>query len=94
MDSFPFQLSGGMLQRVMVALSVALNPVLIIADEPTTALDPFSRETIMELLHFVMKEYKPAMLLVSHDPEVIGSLADDTVILVHGHIRVVIPCSG
>lgn len=86
MKSYPFQLSGGMLQRVMVAIAVALNPVLIIADEPTTALDTENQSIVMELLSFVMKEYKPAMLLVSHDMEVVAALADEIAVMKDGRI--------
>lgn len=86
MNSFPYQLSGGMLQRVMIALTVSLNPVLIIADEPTTALDTGSRDTILKLLLHVMKRVHPAMLLISHDMEVIEKIADDIAIMQHGRI--------
>lgn len=86
MASYPFQLSGGMLQRVMTALAIALNPVLIIADEPTTALDYGSRRIVLELLTFVMREYRPAMLLVSHDMEVISALADDIAVMKDGQV--------
>lgn len=86
MNSYPFQLSGGMLQRVMVAIAISLNPVLIIADEPTTALDTVNQKIVMELLSFVMNEYKPAMLLVSHDLEVMGALADDIAVMKNGRI--------
>ena len=86
MNSYSFQLSGGMLQRIMIAIAIALNPVLIIADEPTTALDTGNQKIIMELLSFVMKEYKPAMLLVSHNIEIIAALADDVAVMRDGCI--------
>lgn len=86
MRSYPHQLSGGMLQRVMVALAIALNPVLIIADEPTTALDRGSQRVVLELLGFVMREYRPAMLLVSHDIDVMAALADDVAVMKDGRI--------
>lgn len=86
MDSYPFQLSGGMLQRVMVALAIALNPVLIIADEPTTALDYGSQEVVLELLSFIMREYRPAMLLVSHDMEVVSALAQEVIVMKDGQV--------
>jgi ABC-type dipeptide/oligopeptide/nickel transport system ATPase component len=86
MNSYPYALSGGMLQRVMIALAVSLNPVLIIADEPTTALDTANRELVVELLSLVMKEYRPAMLLVSHDLELVNALADDVAVMKDGLI--------
>lgn len=86
MDSFPSQLSGGMLQRVMIALTVSLNPVLVIADEPTTALDAGSKDTVLELFTHIMKKYRPAMLFISHDMEVIAKIADDIAIMQQGQI--------
>lgn len=86
MNSFPHQLSGGMLQRVMVALAIALNPVLITADEPTTALDYDSQSVVLELLNFVMGEYRPAMLLVSHDVDVLSKLADHIAVMKDGRV--------
>ena len=86
MNSYPYALSGGMLQRVMIALAVSLNPVLMIADEPTTALDAANCALVVELLSSVMKEYRPALLLVSHDLEVISALADDVAVMKDGRI--------
>ena len=86
MNSYHFQLSGGMLQRVMVAIAISLNPILIIADEPTTALDSVSRTIVMDLLSLIMEQYRPAMLLVSHDLDVIASLADDIAVMKDGQI--------
>lgn len=86
MDAFPSQLSGGILQRVMIALTISLNPVLIIADEPTTALDAGTRDTVLSLLTRVMKQYRPAMLLISHDMEVMARIADDIAIMQRGKI--------
>lgn len=86
MDSFPSQLSGGMLQRVMIALTVSLNPVLIIADEPTTALDAGSTDTVLDLLTHIMGKCRPAMLFISHDMEVMARIADDIAIMRHGQI--------
>ena len=86
MHSYPHQLSGGMLQRIMAAIAISLNPVLIIADEPTTALDTGNQAIVLELLSFVIKEYKPAMLLVSHDMEIVSALADDIAVMKDGHI--------
>jgi len=86
MKSYPHQLSGGMLQRVMIALAVALNPVLIIADEPTTALDGGNEAIVLDLLHHIRREYAPAMLLVSHDMEVLAAMADRVAVMKEGKI--------
>lgn len=86
MQSYPHQLSGGMLQRVMIALAVALNPVLIIADEPTTALDTGNERLVLGLLDHIRREYAPAMLLVSHDMEVLAAMADQVAVMKDGKI--------
>lgn len=87
MNSYPFQLSGGMLQRVMIAVAVSLNPVLLIADEPTTALDESNQNIIIELLAKIVTEYRPALLLVSHDIKVMERLADRLIVLKEGQVR-------
>ncbi|WP_250862501.1 ATP-binding cassette domain-containing protein, partial [Caballeronia sp. INML3] len=66
-DAFPHQMSGGMNQRVMIAMAVACNPKLLIADEPTTALDVTIQAQIMELLVRLQKERGMALVLISHD---------------------------
>ncbi|ADY56114.1 Nickel-transporting ATPase [Syntrophobotulus glycolicus DSM 8271] len=86
MNSYPGSLSGGMLQRIMTAIAISMNPILIIADEPTTALDTQSRETVLDLLSFVMREYCPAMLLVSHDMNLMEKMAEDIAIMYQGRI--------
>lgn len=86
MNSFPSRLSGGMLQRVMIALAISLNPSFIIADEPTTALDRMNQKIVLELFSQIMEEYRPAMLLVSHDMEVLNALADDIAVIKDGKI--------
>lgn len=86
MNAYPLQLSGGMLQRVMIALTVSLNPVLIIADEPTSALDAGSQNATLELLRHIMKQYRPAMLLISHDMEDVFRMADQVAVMRHGRI--------
>jgi oligopeptide/dipeptide ABC transporter ATP-binding protein len=65
--AYPHELSGGMAQRVMIAMAVALKPALLIADEPTTALDVTTQQQIMNLLHQLCREYAMSMILVSHD---------------------------
>ncbi|SHN58742.1 ABC transporter ATP-binding protein [Desulfitobacterium chlororespirans] len=86
MDSYPHMLSGGMLQRVMIALAISLNPILIIADEPTTALDAESQSTVLSLLQTVIRSYQPAMLLVSHELRVLSLLADDIAVMKDGRL--------
>lgn len=86
MNSFPHQLSGGMLQRVMISIAVSLNPVLIIADEPTTALDAENKGIVLELLKGIIKKYRPAMLFISHDIEVVSEVADEVAVMQQGKI--------
>lgn len=86
MNSYPHMLSGGMLQRVMIAIAISLNPVLIVADEPTTALDAASQVEILKLLRLIMREYMPAMLFVSHDMRVLSALSDELAIMKDGAV--------
>ena len=86
MNAFPSNLSGGMLQRIMIALAISLNPVLIIADEPTTALDAKNREIVLSLLTEIIKKHRPAVLFISHDMEIIEKIADDVAIMQQGKI--------
>ncbi|MCD8221131.1 MAG: ABC transporter ATP-binding protein [Clostridiales bacterium] len=76
MKSYPFQLSGGMLQRVMIAISLLSSPELLIADEPTTALDSTVQAEILSLLRKLQRERGISMLLVSHDLDVVSRMAD------------------
>ncbi len=84
--NYPFQLSGGMLQRVMIAMAACLQPSVIIADEPTTALDLHSQLLVLRLLDKVRSEYGTSILLISHDLGVISELADDVIVMQHGRI--------
>lgn len=83
---YPFELSGGMLQRVMIALTVCLKPSVIIADEPTTALDVTNQLQVLRQLDRVRQEHGTSILLVSHDLGVIAELADDVAVMQHGRI--------
>lgn len=83
---YPFQLSGGMLQRIMIALSMCLKPKLLIADEPTTALDLVSQLQVLRALDRLRRECGTAILLVSHDLGVIAQMADDVAVMRHGRI--------
>lgn len=83
---YPHELSGGMAQRVMIAMALALEPALLIADEPTTALDATTQGQIMDLLQRIRKERQMAMLLVSHDIGLIGSYANRVQIMYSGEL--------
>ncbi|MBD2314400.1 ABC transporter ATP-binding protein [Desertifilum sp. FACHB-1129] len=81
---FPFQLSGGMLQRVMIAIALSLHPSVLIADEPTTALDVITQMQILNLLADLRRQYDSAILLVTHDLGVIAQLADEVAVMYQG----------
>ncbi|MCU7746795.1 nickel import ATP-binding protein NikD [Priestia megaterium] len=83
---YPFQLSGGMLQRVMIAIAASLHPAIIIADEPTTALDVNNQKKVLRHLDKVRADYGSAILLISHDLGVIAELADEVAVMQHGKI--------
>lgn len=83
---YPFQLSGGMLQRVMIATAACLHPSVIIADEPTTALDVNNQKKVLHHLDQIRCKYGTAILLVSHDLSVISEMADDVVVMQKGKI--------
>ncbi len=85
-NSFPHQLSGGQKQRVMIAMALSCNPELLIADEPTTALDVTVQKTILELLLRLKQERNMAMIFISHDLAVISEIADEVVVMYKGTI--------
>lgn len=84
LKSYPFQLSGGMLQRILTALAISSHPKLLIADEPTTALDADVQKELMGLLKKIQQEEEIAILLVSHDLDVIAEMADQIVVMYAG----------
>lgn len=86
MKRYPFQLSGGMLQRVMIAITLSLRPSVIIADEPTTALDVANQLQVLRQLDFIRSKHGTSILLISHDLGVISELADDVAVMQHGKI--------
>jgi nickel transport system ATP-binding protein len=86
LKSYPFQLSGGMLQRVMIAIAACLHPAVIIADEPTTALDVNNQKKVLYHLDKIRSKYGSAILLISHDLGVISEMADEVAVMKNGRI--------
>jgi oligopeptide/dipeptide ABC transporter ATP-binding protein len=85
-DEYPHQLSGGMRQRAMIAMALSCNPQLLIADEPTTALDVTIQAQVLELMNALRKEFKTAIQFITHDLGVIAGMADDVVVMYLGRI--------
>lgn len=85
-DSYPHQLSGGQKQRVMIAMALSCDPELLIADEPTTALDVTVQKTILDLLARLKKERNMAMIFISHDLGLMSEIADDLLVMYKGDI--------
>ena len=83
---YPHELSGGQLQRVMIAMAISCNPTILIADEPTTALDVTVQKGILELLRGLCKKYNIAMIFISHDLGVINEVADNILVMYQGKI--------
>jgi len=86
MKAYPFELSGGMCQRVVIAMAVARNPTLVIADEPTTALDARVEMQVLNLLADLKHHYRMAMILISHDMRVMSRVADEVAVMYAGEI--------
>jgi len=86
-SSYPHQLSGGQQQRVMIAMAIACKPKLLIADEPTTALDVTIQKQILDLLARLRESHQMSMLFITHDLAVVGDIADQVVVMEKGEIR-------
>ena len=87
LDAYPHELSGGQQQRVMIAMALACEPKLLIADEPTTALDVTIQRQILELLATLKSRHGMSLLFISHDLGVVGEIADQVVVMRHGQVR-------
>jgi len=85
-DEYPHQLSGGMRQRAMIAMALSCNPSLLIADEPTTALDVTIQAQVLDLMNALRKDFNTSIQFITHDLGVIAGMADDVVIMYLGRI--------
>ena len=85
-NSYPHQISGGQMQRVMIAMAIACKPKLLIADEPTTALDVTVQKEILLLLKEIQKETKMSMLFISHDLSLVSEIVDRVVVMYQGNV--------
>jgi peptide/nickel transport system ATP-binding protein len=86
LDRYPHELSGGMRQRIMIAIALSCSPKLLIADEPTTALDVTIQAQILELMKRLQKEYKTSILMITHDLGLISELCDRVAVMYSGYI--------
>jgi oligopeptide/dipeptide ABC transporter ATP-binding protein len=85
-DEYPFRLSGGMLQRCMIAMALSCSPKLLIADEPTTALDVTTQAQILDLMRQLQADYGMAILFITHDLGVVAEIADDVAVMYLGNV--------
>ncbi|MBN8504515.1 MAG: ABC transporter ATP-binding protein [Burkholderiales bacterium] len=87
LNSYPHEMSGGQQQRVMIAMALACEPKLLIADEPTTALDVTIQRQVLELMAKLQDKHRMSVLFISHDLGVVGEISDHVVVMRHGQIR-------
>ncbi len=85
-DDYPHQFSGGMRQRAMIAMAMALNPKLLIADEPTTALDVTVQAQVLQVMKTLQEEFGTAIIMITHDLGVIADFADDVIVMYAGAV--------
>ncbi|MEY1554945.1 dipeptide ABC transporter ATP-binding protein [Yoonia sp. R2331] len=85
-DKYPFEYSGGMRQRAMIAMALGCKPDILIADEPTTALDVTTQAEILRLLHSLQESRRMAMMFITHDMGVVAEIADQVVVMLHGSV--------
>ncbi|WP_332860763.1 ABC transporter ATP-binding protein [Janthinobacterium svalbardensis] len=86
-DAYPSQMSGGQQQRVMIAMAIACEPKLLIADEPTTALDVTIQKQIMDLIAALQKKHQMSVLFITHDLGLVGEIADQVIVMRNGEVR-------
>ncbi|MCE3264200.1 MAG: dipeptide transporter ATP-binding protein [Pseudoduganella sp.] len=86
-DAYPGQMSGGQQQRVMIAMAIACKPKLLIADEPTTALDVTIQKQVLELIAGLQKKHRMAVLFITHDLGLVAEIADEVIVMRHGEVR-------
>jgi peptide/nickel transport system ATP-binding protein len=84
--TYPFELSGGLRQRAMIAMALVCRPALLVADEPTTALDVTIQAQILQLIQSLQSELRMAMLLITHDLGIVANMADEVVVMYHGKV--------
>jgi peptide/nickel transport system ATP-binding protein len=94
LNAYPHELSGGQQQRVMIAMALACEPKLLIADEPTTALDVTIQRQILELIAKIQEKHRMSVLFISHDLGLVGEIADHVLVMRHGILREQGPVAG
>ncbi|MDV3172051.1 MAG: ATP-binding cassette domain-containing protein, partial [Candidatus Phytoplasma australasiaticum] len=92
LESYPYQLSGGLCQRVSIAISLICRPKLLIADEPTTAIDVIAQKEILHLIKDMQKKYNMSMIFITHDLSIVASLVENIIVLYKGMIVEKAPC--